>query len=76
MYGFVDFNKTLFPVENFNLDIFLEEIKKDKYLQIQFNFKKIETIDLFKEYSSLVNVLEKNKVVVVNQLKIDLTKNK
>jgi len=73
MYGFVDFNNTLFPVENFNLDIFMKEIQKDKYLQIQFDFKEIETFDLFKKYSNLVNVFEKNKVVVVNQLGIDLT---
>jgi hypothetical protein len=72
MYRFVDFNQTLFPVENFNLDIFMKEIQKDKYLQIQFDFKEIETFDLFKEYSNLVNIFEKSKVVVVNQLEIDL----
>jgi hypothetical protein len=74
IYGFVDFNKTLFPVEIFNIDIFMKEVKKDKYLQIQFDFKEIELFDLFKEYSNLVNVFENNKVVVVNQLDIDLTK--
>lgn len=75
MYGFVNFNKTLFPVENFNLDNFIKETGKDKYLQIQFDYKNINTFDLFKEYFNLVNVFEKNKVVVVNQLKVDLTKN-
>ena len=74
IYGFVDFNKTLFPIKDFNLDIFMKRIQKDKYLQIQFDFKEIEAFDLFKEYSNVVNVFEKNKVVVVNQLEIDLTK--
>ena len=74
MYGFVNFNKTLYPVKNFDFDNFTKEIRKDKYLQIQFNYKDIDTFDLFKEYSELVNVFEKNKAIVINQLKIDLTK--
>ncbi|MBU2579361.1 hypothetical protein KKF19_00105 [Patescibacteria group bacterium] len=74
MYGFVDFNKTLYPVVDFNFDNFIEQIQKDKYLQIQFDYKNINTPDLFKEYSNLMNIFEKSKVVVVDQLKIDLTK--
>lgn len=74
IYGFVDFNKTLFPVKNFNFDNFMKEIKKDKYLQIQFDYKNINAFDLSKEYSNLVNVFKKNKVAVVNQLKVNLTK--
>lgn len=74
IYGFVDFNTTLFPIEKFNLDFFMKEVQKDKYIQIQFDFKEIDTLDLFKEYSNLVNVFENNKVVVVNQLEVDLTK--
>ncbi len=69
MYGFVDFNKILFPVTNFDYNSFIELIKKDKYLQIQFDFKNITTFDLFTEYTKLVNVFDKCKVVVVNQLK-------
>jgi len=74
IYGFVDFNKTLFPIENFNLDIFMRGIQKDKYLQIQFDFKDIDIFDLFEVYFNLVNVFEKNKVIVINQLEVDLTK--
>lgn len=74
MYGFVDFNKTLYPAKNFNLDNFTKEIQKDKYLQIQFDYKNIDTFGLFKEYSDLVNIFKKNKVTVVNQLKTDLTR--
>ncbi|MBU0976213.1 MAG: hypothetical protein ABIE03_05740 [Patescibacteria group bacterium] len=76
IYGFIDFNKTLFPTKDFNFDNFVKEIKNDKYLQIQFDFKNIDTFDLFKKYSNIVNVFGKNKVVVVNQLKVDLTKHK
>jgi len=74
IYGFVDFNKTLFPIKNFNYDGFMKEVLKDIYLQIQFDFKDIDTFDLFEKYSNLVNVFEKNKIVVVNQLDTDLTK--
>jgi len=74
IYGFIDFNKTLFPIKNFIMDNFIQEIQKDKYLQIQFDFKDINTQDLFIEYSNLVKVFKKNKVKVVNQLKVDLTK--
>ncbi len=74
IYGFANFNKTFFPIQNFNLNIFMKEILKDRYLQIQFDFKGIDTFDLFEEYASLVNVFKKNKVVVVNQLEVDLTK--
>ncbi len=74
MYGFEDFNKILYPAYNFSFDNFIKQIQEDKYLQIQFDYKNIAVFDLFKEYSYLVNVFEKSKVVVVNQLKIDLTK--
>jgi hypothetical protein len=74
IYGFIDFNKTLFPVKNFNFDNFIKKIKNDKYLQIQFDFKNIKLFDLFENYSNLVNIFEKNKVIIVNQLKVDLTK--
>lgn len=73
VYGFVDFNKTLYPVSDFNYDKLIESIQKDKYLQIQFDFKNISTFDLFAEYTKIVNVFGRCKVEVVNQLKVDLT---
>lgn len=72
MYGFVDFNKILYPIANFDYNNFIKLIKYDKYLQIQFNFKNISTFDLFTEYINIVNVFDKSKVVVVNQLKVNL----
>ncbi len=74
MYGFTDFNKILYPADNFDFDDFIKQIKKDKYLQIQFDYENIDALGLFKEYSGLVDIFEKSKVAVVNQLKIDSTK--
>ncbi|MDO9399330.1 MAG: hypothetical protein Q7T79_01405 [bacterium] len=76
MYGFVDFNKTLYPVVNFDYDNFVKLIQQDEYLQVQFDFKNISVSDLFKKYLGLVNIFENNKVIVVNQLKVGLVKNK
>jgi len=76
IYGFVDFNETLYPVNNFEFNNFMTIVQKDKYLQIQFSYKNINTSDLFNEHFNLVDVFEKNKIVVVNQLKVDLTKKK
>lgn len=73
MYGFADFNKTLYPISDFDYNKFIESVQKDTYLQIQFDFKNISTFDLFTEYTKIINVFDKCKVAVVNQLKIDLT---
>ena len=72
MYGSVDFNKDLYPVNNFNLDKFIKQIKKDKYLQIQFDHESVSALDLFKKYSDLANIFEESKVIVVNQLETTL----
>ena len=74
IYGFVNFNKTLYPKDDFNYNAFIDTIKKDKYLQIQLNFKSIDVLELYNEYENLVDILKKSKSLVVNQLKIDLTK--
>ena len=71
IYGFVNFKSTLFPSENFDLDNFIKKIQDDKYLQIQFDFNDIVISDLFKEYTSIVNVFKKNKTIVVNQLEYE-----
>lgn len=77
IYGFLDFNKTLYPVKNFDYNKFIKTIQQDRYLQIQFDFKNTETISLFKEYEDIVEIFNKSKVKVINQLKVNLiTKNK
>lgn len=74
IYGFVDFKTTLFPKSDFDYKKFIDLINKDKYLQIQFNTKEIKVKNLFILYSKLTSVFDKSKVVVVNQIKVDLTK--
>lgn len=74
IYGFTDFNKTLFPAADFDLEKFMKQIIKDKYLQIQFDFKNIRATDLLKIYLDTVNILKKLKIKVINQQKIDLSK--
>lgn len=73
IYGLADFKKTLYPVKDFNRGYFFKQIKKDKYLQIQFDYKNLSVIDLFQEYFKLTDIFKKSRVAVVNQLKIDLT---
>jgi len=72
IYGFVNFNKTLYPTDSFDLDVFMNSIKKDKYLQFQFDFKNWELSDIYNEYCNLVDIFKKNEILVVDQLKVDL----
>lgn len=74
MYGFVNFHKTLYPVSNFDFDHFLDEVRKDKYLQIQFDYQDVAATDLYRKYSDLLNLFKESKVVIVNQRETDLTK--
>ncbi|MFC1645344.1 hypothetical protein ACFL08_04945 [Patescibacteria group bacterium] len=72
IYGFVDFNENLYPVSDFNEDKFFKQVKKDKYLQIQFDFEEPETEELYGEYCRIVELLKNSNVKVVNQIEIDL----
>ena len=74
IYGFVDFNKTLYPIINFDYNEFIKIINKDKYVQIRFDFKDIFINDLFIEYTKIVKLFNESEVMVVNQLEVDLTK--
>lgn len=75
IYGFKYFKQNFYPKEDFNYDAFLKEIKKDKYLQIQFDFKMIKPAELYQEYCNLAELFKINKAKVINQLKVNL-KNK
>lgn len=74
IYGFTDFNRTLYPSDKFDFDKFLKQNRKEKYIQIQFNYKNISASDLFEEYSSLATTFKGYSVVVINQLETILTK--
>lgn len=70
-YGFKDFKNNLYPKDNFSYQEFEKEIKKDKYLQIQFNYQISKMLPelLFGEYNKIRNILNNNKVEVINQIK-------
>lgn len=75
IYPFANFKQTLYPINNFNYIIFLEQITKEKYLQIQFDFKdNIKVEDLYIEYCKLLKIFTKTKIKLVDQLKIDCTR--
>lgn len=76
IYGFLDFKTILYPRKNFNYEKFIKTINKDKYIQIQFDFRNIKQKDLFNVYLDLVSIFDKSKTKVINQLKINLVKNK
>jgi len=73
-YGFKDFKINLYPKLDFDYKNFEKEVKKDKYLQIQFNydFNKILPELLYKEYLKIKDLLIKNKVRIVNQMEGDI----
>lgn len=74
IYGFDDFKTILYPRNNFNYKKFVDTINKDKYVQIQFDFKDMNEKVLFDIYLTLVGIFNKNKIKVVNQMKENLIK--
>jgi len=72
IYGFADFNKTLYPCRSFNLADFAVIIKQDKFLQIEVDYQNPEIAKLYQEYLRLIDVFITGKVAVVNQLKVNL----
>lgn len=70
-YGFKNFKVTLYPHPNFKYSEFENKIKKEKYLQIQFNYNisKISPELLYKEYIKIRNIFIRNKIKVVDQIK-------
>ncbi len=71
IYGLENFKENLYPKKDFSYKEFEEQIKKDEYLQLQFNFNILDDeIDkIFNEYIRIKKDLEKYKVKVVDQLK-------
>ena len=70
IYPLKDFKSTLYPKKLFNYKKFFEEIKKEEYLQIQFEFKKLNASGLYQEYFKLVKIFKKSKTKVINQLRV------
>ena len=74
IYGFRNFKDNLFPAENFDVSSFVKDCKREKYLQLQFNFDKMDVEKLFREYKKVTNIFQEFKIQILNQLEIDLTK--
>lgn len=72
IYGFVDFNKILYPGQSFNLADFAVIIKQDKFLQIEFDYQNQEIFNLYQDYLNLVDIFTKSKVAIINQLEVNL----
>jgi len=75
IYGFKEFNKTLYPASNFVYENFEKEILNDRYLQIQFSYKynAINPQNLLKEYKKIKELLINLKLQIVNQLNDRIT---
>ena len=75
IYGFKNFLENLYPEENFNLEEFENIIRKEKYFQINFDYSVDDSNeDLYNNYIKIKNKILESRIKVVNQLKIDLTK--
>lgn len=53
-----NFKETLYPKENFAYDEFIKKVNSDKYLQINFDYKRdsLSIGELWKEYNNLINI--------------------
>lgn len=71
IYSFTDFNKTLYPAADLKLNKLLQDINKDKYIQIQLDYNDVAMGDLFREYLRIVELLNNQKVKIVNQLQVN-----
>ena len=67
IYGFENFNKTLYP-SNLKLEEINREIKKEKFFQINLNFKSIEPEKIFYQYKLITKHLKENNLEIINQL--------
>lgn len=74
IYGMKNFKENLYPKNNFGVEKFMEEIKKELYCQIQFNYQNLEANDLFNKYIKLTKIFEENRIKIFNQLEKDVRK--
>lgn len=68
IYGFKNFLTDLYPKRCFSYKKFDEEIRKDDYVQIQFNFENIEPKDILNKYLSLKSIFMNTDATVINQI--------
>lgn len=70
IYGFKNFLKDYYPKNNFSFDKLQEQIKKEPYFQIQFNFntRELDFEEIFQKYIELKETFSNNEVKVINQM--------
>ena len=72
IYPFKDFNNTLYPKPDFNYSEFEQQLKQDKYLQINFNdnYKEYSIEEIMKKYLGYKDIFIKHNIKLTNQLKL------
>lgn len=76
IYDFIDFNKTLYPGKDFDYNNFEKNIKQKKCLQIQFDFDSMKVDEIIINYKKIIEIFLKYNINIVNQLEVDLQKEK
>lgn len=73
IYPFKDFKDTLYPKPDFDYSEFEQQLKNDKYLQINFNdnYKEYSTEEIMREYLGYKDIFKNSSIKPVNQLKSD-----
>jgi len=70
IYPFKDFHNTLYPKQDFDYSEFKQQLKQDKYLQINFNnkYKEHSIEEIIKKYLEYKEIFSEVNVEPINQL--------
>lgn len=73
IYPFKDFKNTLYPKQDFDYLEFEQQLKQDKYLQINFNnnYKEYSIKEIMNKYLGYKDIFIKRDIELINQLKFD-----
>ena len=72
IYPFKEFNNTLYPKQNFDYSELEQQLKNEKYLQINFNdkYKEYSIEEIVKKYFEYEDVFLKCNIKPINQLEL------
>jgi len=70
IYPFKDFNNTLYPKQDFDYSEFEQQIKQDKYLQVNFNdnYKGYSIEEIMQKYLRYKDIFVESNIKPINQL--------
>lgn len=68
IYGLTNFKEDYYPKQDFDYSVFESQIKLEEYVQVQFNFNKLDAEHVFDEYQKIDNLFKRHHLRVVNQL--------